>query len=198
MWQTRRDTINRVRIRIASQRKEVFCLDLFQYLFIITNNIFTIGCHMKVLAKNKRAYADYEIIDTYEAGLMLLWHETKACKLDHISIKESIARFDGRELFLMNMQIPLYSKAHPTSAPNYDPKRARKLLLTNRELTNIFTKVNKTWYTVVPLEIYEDKYRRIKLKIWVWKLMRKYEKKQVLKDKDTARQMDKSIKELKL
>lgn len=153
---------------------------------------------MKVLAKNKRAYADYEFTDTYDAGIVLQWHEVKACKLDHVSIKEAVARFDWTELILANMQIPLYSKTHPNLAPWYVAKRSRKLLLTARELTNIFTKVNKTWMTVVPLELYEDKHRRVKLKVWVGKLKKKHEKKQAIKDRDTARQMDKSIKQLGL
>ncbi len=153
---------------------------------------------MKILAKNKRARADYDIVDTYDTGIVLQWHEVKAIKLDHVSIKEAIIRFKWQELFVLNMQVPLYSKTHPNLAPDYLTTQARKLLLNKRELVKIWTKVHKTWLTVVPLMIYEAKNRRIKLQIGVGKMMRKVEKKQVLKERDQKRQMNRAIKNMGL
>lgn len=153
---------------------------------------------MRVLAKNRRAKADYEIVQTYDAWLVLQWHEVKAIKMDHSSIKEAIIRFKENELYVMNMRIPLYSKTHPDSVPWYKETKERKLLLNKLELNRIYTKVNKTWMTVVPILLFETKNRRIKLTIGVGKLRRKVEKKQVIKDRDQGRQMDRQIKNLGL
>ena len=153
---------------------------------------------MKILAKNRRAKADYEIVQTYDAGIVLQWHEVKAIKMDHSSIKEAIIKFKWTELYILNMRIPLYSKTHPDSVPWYKETAERKLLLNKLELNRIYSKVNKTWMTIVPLILFEAKNRRIKLTIGVGKLRRKVEKKQVIKDRDTGRQMDRQIKNLGL
>lgn len=153
---------------------------------------------MKVLAKNKRAYFDYDINQTREAGLILSWHEVKACKLDHCTITEAIIRLDEkkRSLTVINMDIPLYSKTSYVLAPWYVPKRPRWLLLNHKELTKIYSSLKQGWgYTIIPLELFEANNRRLKLKIWLAKLRRKVEKKQILKEKDTERQMRKEMRE---
>lgn len=141
---------------------------------------------MKILAKNKRAYFDYDIEQTYDAGLVLLWHEVKACKMDHCTITEWIIRYDEkqRSLLLINMDIPLYSKTQQSLVPGYIPKHPRQLLLNQREITRLVASTKKTGLTIVPLELFEASNRRIKIKIGLAKLRKKIEKKQILKEKD--------------
>ena len=141
---------------------------------------------MKILAKNKRAYFDYDIEQTYDAGLVLSWHEVKACKIDHCTITEWIIRYDEkqRSLLLINMDIPLYSKTQQSLVPGYIPKHPRQLLLNQREITRLVASTKKTGLTLVPLELFEASNRRIKIKIGLAKLRKKIEKKQILKEKD--------------
>lgn len=141
---------------------------------------------MKILAKNKRAYFDYDIEQTYDAGLVLSWHEVKACKMDHCTITEWIIRYDEkqRSLLLINMDIPLYSKTQQSLVPGYIPKHPRQLLLNQREITRLVASTKKTGLTIVPLELFEASNRRIKIKIGLAKLRKKIEKKQILKEKD--------------
>lgn len=82
---------------------------------------------MKIIAKNKRAYFDYDIDQTREAGLILQGHEVKACKLDHCTITEAIIKLDEQKkiLTIINMDIPLYSKTQHTLTAGYIPKRPR-------------------------------------------------------------------------
>lgn len=141
---------------------------------------------MKILAKNKRAYFDYDIEQTYDAGLVLQWHEVKACKMDHCTITEGIIRYDEkqRSLLLINMDIPLYSKTQQSLVSGYIPKHPRQLLLNQKEITRLVASTKKTGLTIVPLELFEASNRRIKVKIWLAKLRKKIEKKQILKEKD--------------
>lgn len=153
---------------------------------------------MRIIAKNKRAYFDYDIDQTREAGLILQWHEVKACKLDHCTITEAIIKIDEKNkiLNITNMDIPLYSKTQHNLAPWYIPKRPRWLLLNQKELTRIYASLKQGWgYTIIPLDLFETKNRRLKLKIGLAKLRRKVEKKQILKEKDTERQMRREIRE---
>ncbi len=147
---------------------------------------------MKLLFKNKRAYFDYDIAHTRTAGMVLFWYEVKSIKLRYASINESIIKLSDRELWVVNMQVSQYPKA--TNITNYNPKRQRKLLLNKREITKIVAKTNKTWFIILLLEIFIDKNSRIKAKIWVWKIRKKVEKKQILKERDVDRQAQRDIK----
>lgn len=153
---------------------------------------------MKILAKNKRAYFDYEIDQTWDAGLVLYGHEVKACKLDHCTITEAIVKlqYPQHSLMLINMDIPLYTKTQATLAPGYLPKRPRSLLLTHRELTKIYAFLKQgNGAVIIPLELFEAKNRRLKLKIGLGRLRRKVEKKQILKERDTDKMMRREIRE---
>lgn len=152
---------------------------------------------MRILAKNKRAYFDYDIEQTYDAGIVLAWHEVKACKIDHCTITEWIIRYDEktRSLMLVNMDIPLYSKTQQSLVPGYIPKHPRQLLLNQREITRLVASTKKTGLTIIPLELFEASNRRIKVKIGLAKLRKKVEKKQILKEKDIDKQMKREIRE---
>lgn len=152
---------------------------------------------MNILAKNKRAYFDYNIEQSYDAGLVLQWHEVKACKMDHCTITEGIIRYDEkkRSFMLINMDIPLYSKTQQSLVPGYIPKHPRQLLLTQREITRLVASTKKTGLTLIPLELFEASNRRIKIKIGLAKLRKKVEKKQILKERDIDSQMRREARE---
>ena len=148
---------------------------------------------MKLISKNKIAYRDYQFEKDYEAGIILVWHEVKSIKMWQVNIRDAMVRIQKWELWIKNMDIPLYKKTNPKLVPNYQPKWDRKLLMKKRELAKISALLDKPGNVFVPLEIYLNKRWLIKLKLWVWKLMRKVEKKQALKEKDIKRQMDRDM-----
>ena len=153
---------------------------------------------MKTISKNKHAYHDYQIDKEYEVGIILRWHEVKSIKASHVNIKDSFVRLTNKELWLMNMDVPLYEKTSHALVAGYEPKGKRKILITKKELTKIAAALDKSGTVLIPLEIYINKRGLIKVKIWVAKLMRKVEKKQILKEKDTKREMDREIKNLRI
>lgn len=151
---------------------------------------------MKLITKNKAAYSEYDIMDTYDAGIVLVWYEVKSIKWSHCNIKDAIVVFQGKEIMIHNMDIPLYERTSPKLVPWYQPKAPRKLLLNAKEITKIAAKTTKTWLTIVPLEVYIAWNGRIKLKIGIGKLLKKVEKKQNIKERDIKREMDREIKKL--
>ena len=148
---------------------------------------------MKILAKNKRAYFDYSIEKTYDAGVILQWFEVKALKTMHSNIQDSVVRIADRELWIYHLDIPLYSKTSPILAPGYDPKRRRKLLVTKRELAKISAMFDQPGMVLIPLEIFTTKSGFIKLKLGFGKLKRKIEKRQIIKERDIQKQMEREI-----
>jgi len=153
--------------------------------------------YMKIITKNRHAYHDYSFDKEYDVGIILKWHEVKSIKWSHVNIKDSIIKMDNKELWIINMDVPLYDKTSLTQIWWYVAKWRRKLLITKKELAKISAMLDKSWNTAIPLEVYLDKRWLVKLKIWIWKLMRKIEKKQILKEKDIKKQMDREIKNIR-
>ncbi len=151
---------------------------------------------MKLITKNKHAYHNYQIEKEYEVWIILKWHEVKSIKASHVNIKDSIVRLDNKELWALNIDIPLYEKTSHVLVPGYQSKGKRKLLVTKKELAKISAYLDKQGYVMIPLEIFLNKRGLIKLKIGIAKLMRKIEKKQILKEKDIKKQMDRDMKNL--
>lgn len=150
---------------------------------------------MPIFVVNKRANFDYDIEETYEAGLVLLGHEVKSIKTGHISLKGSYVAFKKvkskilSEAYLINAHIPLYKLAG--LRPNYDPTRPRKLLLTKKEIAYLLGKKQQPGLTLVPLKIY-TKRSFIKLEFGVGKGRKKFDKREVIK----KRELDRSIRTL--
>ncbi len=151
---------------------------------------------MKLITINRHAYHDYEIDKEYEVWIILKWYEVKSIKASHVNIKDSIVRLEDKELRVLNMDVPLYEKTSHALVPGYQSKGKRKLLITKKELAKISAALDKSGTTIIPLEIFINKRGLIKLKIWVAKLIRKVEKKQILKERDIKKQMDREIKHL--
>jgi len=149
---------------------------------------------MKIVTKNKRAYFDYEFSADYTAGIILAWHEVKSVKTSHVSIQDTIISLQKGELFVLWMNIPLYEKTSPNLAPHYQPKQKRKLLVTKKELARISSQLDKPWMTAVALEVQISDRWFIKVKIWLWRLKKKIEKKQILKERSQEKEMRKDAK----
>jgi SsrA-binding protein len=148
---------------------------------------------MKLISKNKIAYRDYQFEKDYEVGIILVWHEVKSIKMWQVNIRDAMVRIQNRELWIKNMDVALYSKTNPKAVPDYKAKWDRKLLIKKNELAKVSALLDKPGNVLIPLTIYLNKKWLIKLKISIWKLMRKVEKKQVLKEKDIKKQMDRDI-----
>jgi SsrA-binding protein len=106
---------------------------------------------MEVITKNKKAYFQYEILDKFEAGIVLTGTEVKSIRGKDVSINESFAHIENGEMFLYEMHIGQYKQGN---RQNHDPKRIRKLLLHKREINKITGKVKQKGYTIVPLSLY--------------------------------------------
>lgn len=154
---------------------------------------------MKLITKNKAAYLDYEIIDTYTAGIVLLWHEVKSIKGSHVNIKDAIVRWDEatRHLTIRNMDIPLYERTSPLIVPWYQAKKPRDLLLTIKEITKIVAKTTKTGNSIIPLSVQVNPRGKVVIEIAVAARRRKVEKKQYIKEKEMQREMDRTIKAMR-
>lgn len=146
---------------------------------------------MTVLSFNKRANFDYEILETYEAGLVLLGHEVKSIKTGHVSLKGAfvVSKKGNKilpEFFLINAHIPLYSKASTVSG--YDPYRSRKLLLKKREINFLLGKKQEQGLTLVPIKIY-TKRSLIKLEFGLGKGKKKIDKRETIKKREVDRKI---------
>lgn len=146
---------------------------------------------MTTLAFNRRAGYDYELLDRYEAGLILSGPEVKSIKTGHISLKGSFVTFKGGELFLTNANIPLYKFAG--NLKNYDPVRPRKLLIKKSEIKSLIGKVKASGLTLAPIRVYTKK-RFIKLEFALAKGKKKFDKRQDIAKKEAKRKAEREIK----
>lgn len=146
---------------------------------------------MKTLATNKRAHFDYQLLDRYEAGLVLLGHEVKSAKTGHISLKGSFVTAKGDELYLTNASIPAYKLAGELK--NYEPTRPRKLLLKKSEIKSLTGKIRTQPLTLVPIRVYTRK-RLIKLEFAIARGKKKFDKRESIKKKEAKRRAQRAMK----
>ncbi|MBI2010897.1 MAG: SsrA-binding protein SmpB [Candidatus Colwellbacteria bacterium] len=145
---------------------------------------------MKEVARNKRAYFDYEILERFEAGISLLGQEVKSVKSGRINLAGSYAILRGNEVWLVGADIPPYQ---PQNAPeDYDPQRTRKLLLTEKEIKTLTGEIKGTGLTLVPLRAY-IKGRLIKLELGLARGKKKADKREVIKKRETEREIRRTL-----
>lgn len=138
--------------------------------------------------KNKKARFEYELLDKFTAGIVLAGTEIKSIREGRASISESFCEFnDMGELFVINMQIDEYTHA---SHFNHKPKAERKLLLQKRELKKLNKEVKASGLTIVPLNLFINERGLAKLQIALAKGKKLYDKREVLKDRDNKRNLD--------
>ena len=141
---------------------------------------------MADLAENKRARFDYEILETYEAGMELRGFEVKAIRTGKLNLSGSYVIIRGDQAYLINADLPPYQ---PINAPNdYDPKRARRLLLKRSEIKELLGRVKESSLTILPLNAY-TKGTLIKIKIGLSKPKKKSDKRETIKKRETDREM---------
>lgn len=143
--------------------------------------------HMTTIATNKRARFDYELKDTYEAGLVLTGNEVKSVKTGRASLRGSFVTVKGSELYLTNTLIPLYPHAHKDSKGNYQESGPRKLLLKKSQIRTLIGKFRAEGLTLVPIRLY-TKGHLVKLEFAVGKGKKEYDKRQTLKKRDSLRE----------
>ncbi|MEK6795112.1 MAG: SsrA-binding protein SmpB [Spirochaetota bacterium] len=141
------------------------------------------------IARNKKAYFDYEILDKYEAGIMLAGTEVKSLRKGSVVMKDSYAVFKGDELFLVNMHIAPYDFGNIN---NHDPDRSRKLLLHRAELKKLLGKVNERGLTIVPLNLYFLN-NHVKVEIGLVRGKKLHDKRDTIKKRDMDRDMEREM-----
>ena len=139
---------------------------------------------------NRKARYDYEIEDTYEAGIVLTGTEIKSIRMGKVNIKDSYAIIRNNEIYLLNTHISLYEEGNRF---NHDEDRTRKLLLHKKEILKLKDKLEIEGYTLVSLKIYFVK-NKAKVLIGVAKGKKNYNKKETIKERDIQREMEKSLK----
>ena len=137
--------------------------------------------------KNKRATFDYELLDTFTAGIVLTGTEIKSIRTGKVSFVDAFCVFESSELYVKGLHISEYS--HGTYY-NHDPKRDRKLLLTARELRKLSNKVKEKGFTIIPVQLYINEKGLAKLDIALAKGKHTFDKRETLKKKDIKREME--------
>ncbi len=142
------------------------------------------------VARNKKAFYNYQVLETYEAGISLLGYEVKSLRQKDASLEGSFVKIEKGQAYVYGLYIKPY-KFHTLGA--VDPLRIRKLLLKSREIKRFESAVQTKGFSLIVLEIY-FKSGWAKLKIGLCKGKKLFDKRQTLKDKDTRRQLEKEFK----
>ncbi|MBI2041971.1 MAG: SsrA-binding protein SmpB [Candidatus Nealsonbacteria bacterium] len=146
---------------------------------------------MKDLAENKKAYFDYDILERFEAGMVLTGQEVKSIKSGRINLTGSYVVLKNEEAFLLNADVPPYQPKN--APPGYDSARLRKLLLNKSEIKYLIGKSQEKHLTLLPLRVYTKK-GKIKLEFGLAKGRQKQSKKELLKKRDVKREIEMELK----
>ncbi len=146
----------------------------------------------KIVAENRKARYNYEIIDTYEAGLVLKGTEVKSLREGKANIAESYASDEDGEIWLINSYLPEYLQANRF---NHEPRRRRKLLLSSREINRLRVGINREGMTLVPLKIYFNDRGRAKMELALAKGKKLHDKRETEKERDWNRQKGRLLRE---
>jgi SsrA-binding protein len=147
---------------------------------------------MKVLAENKKAYFNFEILEKFEAGISLLGQETKSLKAWGTNLAGTYVVIKGEEVFWVGASIPPWQPKN--IGGNYNPQRDRKLLLKKSEIKYLIGKSKQKGLTLVPLRIY-TKNEKIKLEFGLGKIRKKSEKKELIKKREIEREIQRALRE---
>ena len=145
----------------------------------------------KLIATNKKAYHDYFVEDTYEAGVVLVGCEVKSIRNGGINLRDSFVIIKNGEVFMLNVHIAPYKMG---SYFNVDPKRTRKLLLNKSEINKLRGKVEQKGYTLVPLKVY-FKDALVKIELGLCRGKELHDKRAAIKEKEIGRSIERTMKE---
>jgi SsrA-binding protein len=146
---------------------------------------------MKIVASNKKAYFNYEIIESLEAGIALLGSEVKSIREGRISLKDSYAEIKNGEVFLLHMNISPYEQANIF---NHEPLREKKLLLHRQEIKRLIGKIREKGYTLIPTKVILNEKGKVKVEVSLAKGKRTYEKKRAIKERELEREVRAELK----
>ncbi|AIS52196.1 SsrA-binding protein SmpB [Thermoanaerobacter kivui] len=146
---------------------------------------------IKIIAQNKKAYHDYFIEETYEAGIVLTGTEVKSIRMGKVNLKDSFARVENNEVYLYNMHISPYEKGNIF---NKDPLRTRKLLLNRHEINKLIGYVTRKGYTLIPTKLYLKR-GLVKVELAVARGKKLYDKREDIARRDAKRELEKHFKE---
>lgn len=152
---------------------------------------FNMGEGLKVLATNRKAYHDYFIEETFEAGIALTGTEIKSVRAGAVNLRDAYASVHGGEMLLQNVHISPYEQGNRF---NVDPYRTRKLLLHRKEINRLMGRVKEKGLTIVPLRMYLKK-NRAKVEIALVKGKKQYDKRESISKRDADREMERVLKE---
>ncbi len=144
----------------------------------------------RVVARNRRARHDYEIVDTFEAGVVLTGSEVKSLRAGRVSLAEAFVRIETDEAWLVQMHIPPYSFARDGG---HDPVRVRKLLLHRKQIDSLGRRSAESGFTIVPLEVYFAPNGLAKVRIGLGKGKRSYDKRQTEARRDSDRDIARAL-----
>ena len=149
---------------------------------------------MRLVAKNKKALFNYEILESYEAGISLLGSEVKSIREGRVSLKESYAEIKEGEVFLLSCHVSPYG---PANRLNHDPLREKKLLLHRREIKRLIGKIKERGYTLVPTKVLISDKGKVKVEIALAKGKRVHQKREAIRERDREREMQAELKKLR-
>jgi SsrA-binding protein len=147
----------------------------------------------KIITTNRKAFHDYAVLETFEAGLVLAGYEVKSIRQSQVNLTDGFVRFRNDEAYLDNVHIAPYAQ-QSTHVQDYDTRRARKLLLHKNEITRLFSRCREKGLTLVPLELYFSPAGKAKVSLGLAKGKRAVDKRETLKRKDIAREMQRELK----
>ena len=145
---------------------------------------------MQVLADNRRARHDYQVLDALEAGIVLTGTEIKSCRARNISLADAYAKAEDGELWLVNVHIAPYAQGNRN---NHEPRRSRKLLLKRRELSRLTQAVEVKGLTLVPLKVYLNDRSLVKIELGLCRGRQQHDKRDELKRQDDDREMQRAV-----
>lgn len=146
---------------------------------------------VRLIAQNKKAYHDYFVLETYEAGIALTGTEMKSVRGGKASIKEAYAHIWNGEITVVGMHISPYEQGNRY---NVDPLRERKLLLHKKEIRKLADAVKQDGLTIVPLRVYINERSKCKVELGLCRGKKNYDKRDTIAKKESARKMDRAIK----
>lgn len=147
---------------------------------------------MKIFSENKKAYFNYQIIEKFEAGIVLNGQEVKSIKTKGLNLAGSYVIIKNEEVFWIGAKISPYQLKNVS--PDYNAERARKLLLKKSEIKYLLGKSKQKGLTLIPLKLY-NKNGKIKLEIGIAKSLKKFDKKEIIKKREIEREIKRALKE---
>ncbi len=145
----------------------------------------------KIISTNRKARHDYQIEESYEAGIVLTGTEVKSIRNARVNLKDSFAKVEGNEIFLYNMHISPYEQGNRF---NHEPLRVRKLLMRKIEISRLGGKIKEKGYSLIPLKIYLTR-GLVKIELGLARGKKLYDKRRDIAERDSKREMERAFRE---